>query len=201
MHLNTFKYKPEHVDCSLCTEYKKKTGCAAHGCPWLADRIEAGVVGYAEAAREIFAKYPGLQFRQNLLIRLFPGTFWVDERHKKRMDYTKALLGFRRKRDTSKFFAAMYLITANEDIYKCAANCLYKKGFDYSFARLRGISTHNYTLLMAVRGIYENTDGLTIADLADPYVVGPEAFRLIVNAALIARYGMGAMKLGRNKPD
>jgi len=198
MYISTFKYKPEHVDCSLCTEYKKKTGCAAHGCSWLSERIEAGAVSYAEAVRETFSKYPDPHFRMNLLVRLFPGTFWMDERHKKRMDYMKALLGFRRKRDISKFFAAMYLITANEDIYKCAANCLYKKGFDYTFARMKGISTHNYTLFMAVRGIYENTDGLTIADLSDPYVVDPEAFRLIVNAILIARYGTSAFKLGRN---
>ena len=45
MYINTFQYKPEHVDCRLCTEYAgKKKGCTAQGCPWLAERIEAGVV-------------------------------------------------------------------------------------------------------------------------------------------------------------
>ena len=45
MFICTFRYKPEHVACHLCTEYSRKRGCTAQGCPWLAERIEAGVVG------------------------------------------------------------------------------------------------------------------------------------------------------------
>ena len=47
MYINTFKYSPQDVSCQLCTEYVKKVGCTALRCPWLAERIEAGVVGYA----------------------------------------------------------------------------------------------------------------------------------------------------------
>lgn len=47
MYINTFKYTPEDVDCKLCTEYVKKFGCTACGCPWMAERIEAGVVSYS----------------------------------------------------------------------------------------------------------------------------------------------------------
>lgn len=46
MYINTFKYSPQDVSCQLCTEYVKKVGCTALRCPWLAERIEAGVVGY-----------------------------------------------------------------------------------------------------------------------------------------------------------
>lgn len=47
MYINTFKYKPEDVSCVLCTEYVKKLGCTALSCPCLAERMEAGTVGYA----------------------------------------------------------------------------------------------------------------------------------------------------------
>ena len=47
MYINTFKYTRKDVNCQLCTEYVKKLGCTALRCPWLAERIEAGVVGYA----------------------------------------------------------------------------------------------------------------------------------------------------------
>lgn len=50
MHINTFKYTLEEVDCMLCTGYRNKTGCADHHCPWLAERIEVGEVGYREEA-------------------------------------------------------------------------------------------------------------------------------------------------------
>ena len=45
-----FKYKMEDVECRFCTEYNgKKGGCTQKVCSWLAERIEAGVVGYEEA--------------------------------------------------------------------------------------------------------------------------------------------------------
>ena len=55
MYINTFKYSPQDVSCQLCTEYVKKVGCTALRCPWLAERIEAGVVGYREAITETFS--------------------------------------------------------------------------------------------------------------------------------------------------
>ena len=56
MYINTFKYTPKDVSCQLCTEYVKKLGCTALRCPWLAERIEAGVVGYREAVMETFPR-------------------------------------------------------------------------------------------------------------------------------------------------
>ncbi len=67
MYINTFKYTPKDVSCQLCTEYVKKLGCTALRCPWLAERIEAGVVGYREAVLETFP--PGADQRY------FPGGF------------------------------------------------------------------------------------------------------------------------------
>ena len=50
LQINTFHYSPEDVDCTRCAKYGgKKQGCTVKACPWLAERIEAGVVGYAEA--------------------------------------------------------------------------------------------------------------------------------------------------------
>ena len=60
MYINTFKYKPEDVSCVLCTEYVKKLGCTALSCPCLAERMEAGTVGYAEAVAELFPYRPRL---------------------------------------------------------------------------------------------------------------------------------------------
>ena len=74
MYINTFKYTPADVDCKLCTEYVKKFGCTACGCPWMAERIEAGVVGYAEVVRQMFPHDKRLMARLEPLIRDFPGT-------------------------------------------------------------------------------------------------------------------------------
>ena len=69
MYINTFKYTPKDVSCQLCTEYVKKLGCTTLRCPWLAERIEAGVVGYREAVMETFPRDRRLSSRLNLLIK------------------------------------------------------------------------------------------------------------------------------------
>ena len=100
MYSNTFKYTPKDVSCQLCTEYVKKLGCTALRCPWLAERIEAGVVGYREAVLETFPHERRLFQRLNLLIKHYPGSLWSNEQHERRMQYQCAVQGYRRRRDT-----------------------------------------------------------------------------------------------------
>ena len=118
MYINTFKYTPKDVSCQLCTEYVKKLGCTALRCPWLAERIEAGVVGYREAVMETFPRDRRLSSRLNLLIKHYPGSLWSCEQHERRMQYQCAVQGYRRRRDTNAYYAAMYLLTSNDDIYQ-----------------------------------------------------------------------------------
>ena len=194
MYINTFKYKPEDVCCNLCTEYRNKAGHTAHGCPWLAERIEAGVIGYGDAIVETFGGSSALLPRLHLLDRLFPGAV-LDEAHKRRMEAMQARLGYQRRRDTPAFYAALYLLTSDDDILARTANCFCKHGLEFGYARMRGVSPHGYTLFMAARGICTGADGLAVGDLADAEVVDLEALRLIVNAVLIARYGPAALNL------
>ena len=124
MYINTFKYTPKDVSCQLCTEYVKKLGCTALRCPWLAERIEAGVVGYREAVLETFPHERRLFQRLNLLIKHYPGSLWSNEQHERRMQYQCAVQGYRRRRDTNAYYAAMYLLTSNDDIYRRTAMLL-----------------------------------------------------------------------------
>ena len=100
MYINTFKYRPEDVACVLCAEYVKKLGCTALSCPCLAERMEAGVVGYEEAVAELFPLHPRLTPRILRLVAGFPGSLWQDEQHKRRFTSLRTLLGYRKKRDT-----------------------------------------------------------------------------------------------------
>lgn len=195
MYINTFKYKPEDVSCVLCTEYVKKLGCTALSCPCLAERMEAGTVGYAEAVAELFPYRPRLTARIMRLAERFPGTMWQDDAHRKRMETLRLLLGYRKKRDTPVFLAALYLLTSNKEIGDRSFNCFTKGGIDFRYARRRGISQHDYTLLMGAKSLYCGTDEVTKGDLAEPQIVGDEAFRLLINALLIARYGEDALRI------
>ena len=52
----------------------------------------------------------------------------------------------------------------------------------------------NQALYTAAKGL-RNSRGITEAELADPNQIDDEAFRLIINAMLIAKYGTDVFKL------
>ena len=70
------------------------------------------------------------------------------------------------------------------------------QGFEPMFLVIRGVSAHDYTLIQAAKALMCGGLGLTLYDLADREVVDDEAFKLIVNASLIANYGSDVLKLG-----
>ena len=51
MVIRNYKYSPEDVDCRYCTESEDGC-CKLRSCPWLKERIEAGVVSYHEAVKQ-----------------------------------------------------------------------------------------------------------------------------------------------------
>ena len=112
----------------------KKLGCTALRYPWLAERIEAGVVGYREAVLETFPHERRLSSRLNLLIKHYPGSLWSNEQHERRMQYQCAVQGCRRRRDTNAYYAVMYLLPSNDDIYRRTANCFCKDGIEFDYA-------------------------------------------------------------------
>lgn len=196
MHIRKLTYKKEDVDCKLCTEYRgKKHPCPHDVCPFIAERIEAGAVTYWDAVNAMIS--PQYRFARRLpkLAVEYPGTFFLDDRHRSRMEFLNTQLGYVPGRNTPAYYAAMYLLTANEIIYWRMANCFCRDGIDFRYAILRGISTYNYALYRAALALTTDHQGVTVSELDDTELIEDEVFRLIINAMLIARYGLIAMKL------
>ena len=195
MLICTFHYTPEDVNCKLCTKYVKGKGCTKQSCPWIAERIEAGVVGYAEAVRDAFPHDTRMNVRLRDAVKSFSGSFFLNEAHRNRMERAKGKIGFQRKLETPAYFAALYLLTSNEDLYQRAANCFCRNSLELDYATVRGISAHNYALLSAAKNIYSDQSGVTLADLTSRELIDTVAFSLIVNAILIARYGPAVLAI------
>lgn len=97
LQINTFHYGPEDVDCTRCTKYGgKKRGCKVSACPWLAERIEAGVVGYEEAVRDTFPRSAHLDARLRSVVRRFTGSLFLTPAHEQRMERIKIEQGWAR---------------------------------------------------------------------------------------------------------
>lgn len=114
MYIRRFTYKKEDVDRKLCTEYRGRKKCPHKICPYITERIEAGAVTYQEAVNAMV--HPGCQMIRRLpqLILSYPDSFWVDDRHKSRMEFFNTRMGYSPSRNTPANYAAMYLLTANE---------------------------------------------------------------------------------------
>lgn len=195
MRRRTITITAEDVDCQYCADKHINGKCANSVCPYIKERIEAGVVTYEEAVMAVIPAGLKMKLRIPPLIASYPGTMWLNDSHKNRMDYMNYQLGYIRKRNTPRYYAAMFLLTANDLLCRRSSNCFYHGGIEFDYATLKGIGTQNYTLFQAARGIYSDATGITPADLADPEVVDDETFRLIINGILIAKFGLCALKL------
>ena len=90
MKIRDFKYTPEDVDCRYCMKFIRGR-CRANGCPWLNERIEAGVIGYTEALEETFLEFAPLR-RRVKLVSACSQSFWKDEQHKPFSAFTGSVI-------------------------------------------------------------------------------------------------------------
>ena len=192
----SYRYKPEDVACEYCVNSRRRR-CRITGCPWLAERIEAGVVGYAAAVRELFWRVENEAFiqRLGLLVLHFRGSFWLNREHEYNTRLLLRSVGYEAWRNP-RFFAALYLFGSNRALMKRAWNACLPGGFEPRYMVMRGVSEHDYTLTQAAKALMCGGLGLTLYDLSDDEIVDDEAFALIVNALLIANYGSDLLKLG-----
>lgn len=198
MHIRTYKFTAEDVDCQYCAQYSRRRCIAPDGCPYIAERIEAGVVDFGEVLQGTF-RNPSVLLRLRLrhMASEYPNTMWQDADHAQRFQRIRAVLGTNTKRDTPQFLAAMYLLTANEEIYRRSYQAFLRTGFAPSRIRISGISVPDYALVQAAKSLCSGSSSFTLGDLVDTEAVDEQTFRLVVNAILIARYGLGVMQIRR----
>ena len=116
MHIRDYKYTAEDVDCRYCTEFRRGR-CRAIKCPWLNERIEAGVVSYHDAVNESFSSRSPLLRRIRLVLTFYDKSFWKDDEHFRRFQQADAVLGFYKSRNTNEYYRrallAKYVLTSN----------------------------------------------------------------------------------------
>ncbi len=197
LYLNTFRYTPEMVDCKLCTEYRKTKGCTAQGvCPWLAERIEAGVVGYGEAVMGSFPYRPRLQARLTMAEQLFNGSLWADEQHQQRFNNLMARFKYSKKRkDLGKYYAVIFLFSGSIELNRRTINCVESQAIEFGWADTSDMLEEDYTLFTAARSIAVGNTHRLLKKLEDISAVGLWEFCVIVNALLIERYGLNAFNI------
>ncbi|MGI6195197.1 MAG: hypothetical protein ACOYIJ_07520 [Eubacteriales bacterium] len=197
MKIRDFKYTPEIVDCRYCTEFIRGR-CRANGCPWMKERIEAGVASYHEALDETFMKMKPLRQRAKL-VSACSRTFWRDENHRQRFAVAQAIFGIYRKRNTPAYYAALYLLTSDETLFRKMADCIRKKKIDFQYADVRHMTAGQYALYKTAKSLYNESSEVSVDEFADPTLFELDEFKIAVNAMLISRYGLSAVYLSHEE--
>ena len=194
MKIRSFKWTPEIADCRYCLEYHYGR-CRAEKRPWINERIEAGVLDYREALKETLFEKKAVNKWLHLVELCNGNDFWKDADHKRRFEIAQAIFGINRKRNTPAYYAALYLLTSEDKLFKRVADCFTKTRIDFRFADLYGITPEGYAIYKTAKCLYAESAEVGADEIADPELFGLSEFRLAINAMLISRYGLSAVYL------
>ena len=183
------------VGCGTCADTCELRLCPNAVCPHIDHRMELGHVTYREAVLSTIPNTPRLLPRLEDLIQEHPGYLWLSAEHKNRMDCLNYDLGYVHKRNTNRYYAAMYLLTSNLPLHTRTEDCYSYQGIDFRSVNTKGISVRNYPLFQTARRLYSGETKIKYLDLTNPETVDDELLALIVNALLIVRFGLRALKL------
>ena len=190
-------YRPTaaDVDCRNCLQYRRRS-CRSLSCPYLSERLEAGAVTMDELIVETVPPWKHLPLKQRAV-----GLACREERfhfegqlHVMRMEeMTKVNVEY----VNSRWLATVYLLSAQASLWRKTLFAVRPDQIDFALVRLGESTVQEYVLYRAAKGICTGTLGATSEELADPELVNDETLLLILNAAVIARYGPEVINIGR----
>ena len=184
---SSFRYSADDVRCKDCTRYDSGHPCHLNECICLKERIEAGVVELNALARECFGGrlFRPLQRRLRDELNRQPFRFFLSDAHRERWTHWKNRCYGMSERNA----AALFLLTADEELWQRVLWHFDSSGFDFPAIRLSGIHPELYSIYQAAKTISVGGDNIVIEDLAFSELVSDRAFRLILGALLLCRYG------------
>ena len=126
-----------------------------------------------------------------------PFRFFLGDAHRERWTHWKNRCYGMSERNA----AALFLLTADEELWQRVLWHFDSSGFDFSAIRLSGIHPELYSIYQAAKTISVGGDNIVIEDLAFSELVSDRAFRLILGALLLCRYGEVVLNLERKTEE
>ena len=184
-----YKYTGKDCDCRLCLYYRKN-GCALTLCPVLDVRLSCGAASRKKKKKAVFkdAKNTAFQKRLSQIYNRKDDADMIFQSNRHKQIFEAERLNLRKP--GKKALAVLYLLTADKALWQKTKPFLTDNGkVDLKGVHLGAISTDGYALWKAAKEIQTGEKQISLCELADNGVVSDNAFRLIVKAGTIARYG------------
>ena len=196
MFLLTYKNRPEDVECRYCTQFcicKHQT----RTCPWLQERLDAGVVSYAELMLSLLDA-PGCPIdcrRMAELLASFPGNMWCNQDHQTNYHWLESNVPLGRA-DTNRQLAAAYLLSATPRLVRFVKACYITNPLNHLPDVLAAsLSAPEITLLMAATALLSSSQSQSLDDLLSDNHADLFSTRCIAHTLLIAKHGSGIMSI------
>ena len=184
-----YKYTGKDCDCRLCLYYRKN-GCALTLCPVLDVRLSCGAASIGEAAKAVFKDAKNTAF-QKRLSQIYnrkddADMIFQSNRHKQIFEAERSFL----RKPGKKVLAVLYLLTSDHILWRKTKHLFSPNGrIDFKSVRLGDVPTDCHALWKAVKELQTGEKQISLCELADSGIISDNAFRLIVRAVTIARYG------------
>lgn len=190
MSVSRFEYSARDCDCTDCAYKTRKGKCASlTGCVCLRERLVAGCVPLTELLGVLIKEVPEQPFvaRVSRLLRQ-PLPIFETGDHQIRFEaaYRANLTG------SAGQLAAVFLLTADPFLWSKARLAANPEGIDFPAIHLHGVDLDGYVLFHTAKDLCAGTKHISLSELTDPELVSDSAFRLLVTAFLIRRYGGGS---------
>lgn len=93
-------------------------------------------------------------------------------------------------RHTSNYAAAIFLLSADEDLWMKVSGSVLDTGIYFDRVKLGSVSLEQYILFHAAKDVYSGTKHIRLSELVDKELIADDLFRLIVNAFVIEKCGL-----------
>ncbi len=181
------------ISCHNCTYRSPRIGCTATTCPFFSQRLRAGLIGYRDAISHTFPHHQSTSYRMQRLVRFFPGTMWRDEGHQRRflqmLSFCNAVFA------TPAYQAALYLLTADENLYQNSSRCFLRNGLTLRYMEKHSMTPDEYTLYAYAKKIYSGENEFPSAELDEVWEASPCMFPYIINAIMIAQHSGAVLEI------
>lgn len=176
--------------CNGCVEKVKRRGNTSD-CFWFKENLEADEIEYTDLIRDCFGriKNSALKDRLKLLSGRFTGQLFINHNHKERFYRLIQKQDIDIEDGFPSCLAVIFLLTADEVLWNISEDAFCQNGCDFSQIHLRQISTEGYALYQTAKTISTGKEYIRISEIADRELIDDTAFKIIINASLIAKYG------------
>lgn len=193
---NHFNCKGGIKSCNGCLAMVKARD-NPNDCFCFKEKLWADEIEYTDLIRYCFGRINNyaLKNRLKLLSNKFTGELFLNHIHKERFYNVHHKQDVEVLERSPIYLAVIFLLTADEVLWNISENAVGLNGFDFSQIHLRQISTAGYALYQTAKTIWSGKEYIRISEIADKELIDDTAFKIIINASLIAKYGANVFSI------